>query len=386
MASKRSNGEGSIYQQHATACPRRGACKCPWRGALVTGWHDGKPIRKRVSATSRAGAAAKLRKLQEEVSRGQLPHGRIPTVEEWMLYWLDRIVAERNRPGTVRTYRTHVERYIVPLLGRHRLDKLSPEHIAGAWADLRDRGLSVNTIHHAHTILSRALKVAQQRGKVVANAATLMDAPPRATTRPEILNNDQAKAVIRAARDGRNPARWTVALSLGLRQGEALGLRWSDIDLDAGTLTVRHSLGRVKGKGLILGPTKSGSERTIALPGPLLAELKAHRKAQNAERLAAGTFWRDGDYVFAREDGAPYDAKADWQRWKQLLTAADAPDVKGHSARHTAATMLLALGVPLEVTAEILGHSDLKITRGYQHRVDDLHLDAAARMATAYWD
>lgn len=391
-SSKRSDGEGSLYQQHATDCARptnaRGdsTCKCPWRGALVIGWHGKSPIRKRVTARTRADAAAKLRKLDEELRKGRLPRGRIPTVGEWLTYWLEQIVATKNRPNTYRTYRTYVNHYLVPTLGRHRLDKLSPEHIDAAWKKLRADGLSENTLHNAHAALSRALKVAQQRGKVVSNAATLTDAPKRTREEPVVLDKDQARAVIAAARDGRNAARWTVAFSLGLRQGEALGLRWSDIDFDAGLLTVRHSLGRVAGKGLVLGPTKGGKPRTIALPAPVLAELKAHRKAQATERLAAGNQWHDLDYVFAWPDGRPIDAKEDRNRWKALLTIAEVPDVRGHTARHTAATMLLALGVQIEVVKEILGHSSITVTQIYQHRVNDLHLDAAQRMASAYWD
>lgn len=391
-SSKRSDGEGSLYQRHVAGCPKpvnaRGdsTCKCVWRGALVIGWSDGKPIRKRITGANRAAAATKLRKLAEEVQKGQLPHGRIPTVSEWVTYWLEQIVTERNRPNTVRTYRTYVEQYIVPKLGRHRLDKLTQEHIARAWKELRAEGLGQNSVHNVHAALSRSLKVAQQRGKVVRNVATLMDAPPRVRKAPVILDKDQARAVIAAAKKSHNAARWTVAFSLGLRQGEALGLRWSDVDLDAGTLTVRHSLGRVKGKGLVLGPTKGGKDRVIVLPAPLLVELKAHRKAQNIERLTAGNHWHDLDYLFPRPDGKPIDPRDDRDHWKALIQAADVPDVTGHTARHTAATLLLALGVAIEVVKEILGHSSITVTQLYQHRVNELHLDAAERMASAYWD
>lgn len=391
-SSKRSDGEGSLYQRHDADCARPvnakgdSTCRCPWRGALVIGWNEGKPIRRRVTAATRSAAAAKLRKLDEDIRKGQLPAGRIPTVTEWTTYWLEHIVTERNRPNTVRTYRTYVEQYIVPELGRHRLDRLTPEHIAAAWRSLRTQGLSQNTVHNVHAALSRSLKVAQQRGKVTQNVATLLDAPKRVKVEPTILGEAEARAVLAAAKDRRNGARWSVAFALGLRQGEALGLRWSDVDLEQGTITVRHSLGRVKGKGLQLGPTKGGKERTIVLPPPLLADLKAHRKEQAAERLTAGSQWHDLDYLFPWPDGKPIDPREDRDHWKALLVDADAPDVRGHSARHTAATMLLAKGVQIEVVKEILGHSSITVTEIYQHRVDDLHLDAAQRMAAAFWD
>jgi integrase len=387
MASKnRSDGDGSVYYD---------ASRDRWVGVLVTGWRDGKPIRKKVSATSKTGASSKLRKLREHLDSGTLVSGRNLTVEKWLTYWLEHIVATKNRPNTVRTYTTYTTCYLIPLLGHHRLDRLTPEHINDAWRQLMTTGspgkdagkpLSSTTAHQAHVILSRALKVAMARGLVVRNAATYGDAPSVRTQPIEVLDKDQAAAVMAAAHDTRNAARYTVAFSLGLRQGEALGLRWSDVDLDAGTLTVRHSLTRVKGKGLVLGPTKSGRDRTIALPGPLLAELKAHRVAQNAERLAAGSWWDDGDYVFANTIGRPIDGKDDWMAWTALLDEAQVPHVRLHAARHTAATMLLALGVPVKVAMEILGHTKSSITEGYQHRVDDLHVAAADKLAAAWWD
>jgi integrase len=401
MAStKTSDGQGSLYQRHTKDCPlpvddkgrRVGRCKCPWQGAYVSGWRGDKPIRKRVTGKTRAAAATRLKALIDEVEAGRLPSGRVPTVEEWMTYWLNHIAAGKVRPGTLESYSTNVNRYIVPLLGDHRLDRLTPEHIDDAWATLATRKarrggktLSPNTVRLAHTVLSRALKVAQQRGLIMRNPATMMDGPKGQRTRADVLTKDQARAILDAAREGRNPARWSVALGLGLRQGEALGLRWSDVDMENGVVRVQHSLSREKGAGLVLGPTKTDKDRSIVLPGPLLAALKEHRATQNAERLAAGTWWTDTGHVFAEADGRPVDPKVDWRRWRDLLAAAGVPHVKLHSARHTAATMLLAMGVPIEVVAEILGHSRLEITRGYQHRVDDLHVAAAEKMAAAYW-
>jgi integrase len=403
VASKnRSDGEGSVYQRHGETCPpavdgKRPPHRCDgkWIGSYVSGWRDGKPIRKKVSATSKAGATAKLRKLRDDIEGGNLVSGRPLTVEKWMTYWLEEIVPNKNRPNTARTYRTYVTRYIIPLLGHHRLDRLSPEHIEEAWQRLMIEGcpgkdgakpLSSTSAHQAHVILSRALKVAMARGHVKQNVATYGDAPPVRNQTIEVLDKAQAAAVIAAAHSKRNAARYTVAFSIGLRQGEALGLRWSDVDLERGVLTVRHSMTRVTGVGLRLGPTKSGQERAIVLPPPLLAELKAHRIAQNAERLAAGSWWEDGDWVFAKPDGRPLDGKDDWRLWRSLLDEAGVPHVRLHAARHTAATMLLALGVPVKVASEILGHTKSSITEGYQHRVDELHVAAADKLAAAWWD
>ena len=387
MAStKRSDGEGSIYYDKS---------RDRYVGSYVTGWRDGKPIRKKVSGKSKAAAATKLRELQQKVEAGQLPSGRIPTVREWMGYWLEQVAAKKVRPSTMRGYRTYVECYIVPLLGDKRLDKLSPEHIAEAWEHIQTIGrpgvedpkpLSSTSAHQAHRILSRALKVAHQRGHVTRNVATLIDAPQPRETEMRPLSKVEAKRILASAHGRRNAARWTVALSLGLRQGEALGLTWEHVDLEAGTLAVRQALGRVKGQGLVFGPVKSrAGKRTIVLPAPMLAELKAHRTRQNADRLAAGSWYDDADLVFAREDGRPIDPKIDWREWKALCIEANVPDTRLHNARHTAATMLLAQGIPMRVAMEILGHSRITVTQNYQHVVDEMHHDAAEKMA-AFWD
>jgi len=386
MAStKRSDGEGSIYEDKS-----RGR----WVGVYVTGWHDGKPVRKKVVAKSKAGAASRLRDLRQRVEAGQLPSGRIPTVGEWVTYWLNEIAAKKVRPSTLRGYRTYVDCYIVPLLGDRRLDRLSPEHIATAWDSLLTVGrpgvedprpLSPTSAHQAHRILSRALHVAYQRGHVVKNVATMIDAPQPTDVEIEPLTEADARKLLDAVKGRRNSARWTVALSLGLRQGEALGLRWENVDLESGALAVRQALGRVKGQGLVLGPVKSrAGKRTIALPAQLLTDLRAHRKAQNSERLAAGTWWHDEGFVFARPDGRPTDPKDDWRQWKALLVESGIPDARLHAARHTAATMLLAMGVPPRVVMEILGHSRITVTTRYQHVVDGMHRDAAEKM-DAFW-
>jgi integrase len=141
----------------------------------------------------------------------------------------------------------------------------------------------------------------------------------------------------------------------------------------------------VKGHGLVLGPVKSrAGRRTIAIPAQLLGELRAHRSTQASERLVAGSKWVDGDYVFARVDGRPVDPKADWAEWKELLATAGVRSARLHDARHTAATMLLAMGIDPRIVMEILGHSRITVTSRYQHVVEEMHRDAAVKM-DAFW-
>lgn len=396
---KRSDGEGSIYQRHAADCPRPAkGCKCKWVGALVLGYRDGKPIRKRVTANTRSGAAGKLREIRAEHEARTLPVGKVPTVEQWMNHWLDNIAARKVGDLTLNnSYRQKVRDYIVPLLGHHRLDRLTADHIEEAWNALADVGnprredpepLSANTIHQTHAILRRALRVAVQRKQIGFNPAgkDAMDAPPRREVDIEPMTVEEARAVLSAARDQRNEARWSAALALGLRQGEALGLTWANVDLDAGEIRVRQALKRVKGRGLIFGDVKSrSSKRELVLPDEVAALFRAHKKRQNAERLEAGSKWHDLDLVFCGPFGQPLDPSRDYQAWQALLSAADVKPYRLHDARHSAATFLLLQGVDVRTAMAILGHSQVSMTMRYQHAVDELKKDAAARVGSALY-
>jgi integrase len=318
-------------------------------------------------------------------------------VGQWMETWLTTIAPRRVRRSTLETtYAPKVRNRIIPGLGKHRLDRLTPEHIERFYTRLEAEGLAPATVLQIHRILSRALKVAMQRGYVTRNVATLVDAPSASQDEIEPLSLGEALRIVRLAATKRNGTRWSVALGLGLRQGEALGLRWQHVDLDAGTLTVRwqlqrfvwqhgcadpHACGKDRhrgdcphgctrhapscpqrtGGGLHLTELKSDkSRRTIALPPQLVAALKAHRAAQLHERMTAGPAWHDGDFVWCQSNGRPIGNHADWDEWRTLLKAAGIRQVRVHDARHTAATLLLAQGVDQRVVMEILGHSSLK--------------------------
>jgi integrase len=391
----RSDGEGSVHQEHKKACSRVGRCDCRWVGVLVLGYRDAqrsRRITRKVSAHTRAGAASKLRELRDSIARNEEPRGSGITVAEWMEYWFGTIAPRKVKPLTLAGYDAKVNQYIVPLLGHIKLKALSVDQIEDAWDQLRDSGnptkaeptpLSANTIHQTHRILSRALKVAVQRKKLLSNPAggDSMDAPPAQEIEVVPMTRAEVERVRTTAEGRWNAARWNVALALGLRQGEALGLRWEDVDLEAGELSVRQTLMRLKGKGIVFGTPKSKmSRRTVSIPPSLLRALKAHRKAQRAKRLELGSHWTDSGLVFTLEDGRPLDPSVDAGRWRQLLKDAGVRHYRLHDARHSAATIMVANGVDIRVAMKILGHSQLSVTMKYQHVVDDLMRDAAAKI------
>jgi integrase len=378
---KRASGESSIYRDEDGR----------WHGFVSMGKKEnGRRDRRHVSGAKRADVVAKVRAIEAKRDAGVVDAaGRAPTVGEWLDHWLDNIAARKVRARTLESYRSTVRLHLRPGLGHHRLDRLQPEHLERLYAALADKGLSPASILRAHRVLSRALRVASQRAKVARNVATLVDPP--AVKRPQTalpLSAQEARKVMAAAQAHRNAARWTVALAVGLRQSEALGLRWADVDLEKGALSVRRGLHRVGGQGLVYEEPKADrSRRTVALPAQLVEALRAHRAAQLEERIAAGPLWQDHDLVFAQPNGRPIERKSDWRSWKALLREADVRVVRLHDGRHTAATLLLSEGVHPRVVMEVLGHAQMRTTTDtYSHVMPALGRDAADRMGSALWD
>jgi integrase len=379
VSRRAASGESSIYRDEDGR----------WHGYVSMGKKEnGRRDRRHVSGVKRADVVAKVRELERKRDAGTAgAAGKAPTVREWLEHWLDTIAARKVRPSTLVRYRQLTANQLVPGIGHHRLDRLQPEHVEKLYSDLQERGLSPASVLQAHRVLSRALKVAMQRDRVARNVCTLVDAPSVERDEVRPLSGHDARRVLEAARGRRNAARWSVALALGLRQGEALGLTWDAVDLDAGTLTVRQALQRQPGKGLVLVQPKSrAGRRTVALPGPLRDALRAHRAAQAAERIAAGSVWEDNNLVFCQENGRPLEPRSDHRTWRALLAEAKVRSARLHDARHTAASLLLQQGVPARVVMEILGHSQISLTLGtYSHVVPELAEDAARRMGEALW-
>lgn len=224
-----------------------------WHGWVTMGVrNDGGPDRRHRQGRTRAEVTAKVRQLEQQRDAGRPSRpGRAPTVEEWLTVYFDtvceRLVSSGTMaPRTLEDYRSKARLWIIPSLGRHRLDRLLPEHLDAAYSQMYAEGLSSSTVLKVHRILSRALTVAMRRDKVGRNVAQLVEPPAAGDTEIEPFTREEARAVIAAARERRNGARWLVALALGLRQGEALGLRWSYIDLESGLIRAWFQVQRAR--------------------------------------------------------------------------------------------------------------------------------------------
>jgi integrase len=396
---RRQRGEGSVFQRSDGR----------WTASLDLGWRDGKRRRKVVYGKTQREVVKKLADVKKQVAiHGDIPTAGI-TLEAWLRKWLTEIcpTKQRMRPKTLRDYRSWVEQYIIPPIGKVRVDKLTPAHVRAVRSYvIGERGLSSTTALHAHAALSVALNDAMREGIVGRNVAVLVERPPKEPNMQRALSAPEVIALLRHVASDRYGSRWLAGLLLGARQGELLGLEWDRLDLQRATVDLswqlqqipyRHGCRtpcgrkadrcpertlatlpgfeyrRLDGNMCLQRPKTAGSVRLIPLPGPLVTALEMRRQQYLDERDG---YKIDHGLVWPRPDGRPTAAKSDAAAWRQALVATGIPPVKQHAARHTTATLLLALGVPQEIIMSILGHTEAVTTRGYQHV--DLTMQRAA--------
>jgi integrase len=306
---------------------------------------------------------------------------RVPTLAEYLDYWLHQSVKPRVRPLTFAGYSVNVRRHLVPTLGKIRLDRLTPQDVQEMMNRRLADGFSPKTVAYVHQVLRTALELARRWELIDRNVASLVDPPRRQRPRIQPLAPDKARRFLNSVRGHRLEALFSVALAVGLRQGEALGLRWEDIDMAAGVLCVNHQLQRVDGRLTLVEPKTDRSRRTLVIPRSIIERLHDHEKRQVAERLWAGSKWTDSGLVFTNRLGGPLQARNVIREFHKSLEAAALPRIRFHDLRHSCATLLLVQGVSPRVVMEILGHSEIAITMDtYSHVVPELQRDAAKRM------
>ena len=331
---------------------------------------------------TKAEAQERLRAALQLADHGVRPVSQVLTVAAYLDAWLAGSVQLRNRPRTIESYRETVARYIVPAIGRQPLAKLEPGHVAGMLAALTARGtLSPTTVRYACSVLRIALGRALKEGKVLRNVAALVDLPAKAAHELRPLTGPQVRALLACLAGNPLEALYTAAVGLGLRQGELLGLQWADVDFDGGTITVRHSLQR--GTRQLAATKTLRSVRTLALPAPVHAALRAHRKAQAVDRMAAGKGWHDRDLVFASPAGEPLDGTRVTHQFAGHLRRLGLPHQPFHHLRHAYATLQLEAGADVFEVSRSLGHADLGTTANvYAAFTGQMSAQAAARMDT----
>ncbi|MEZ5343562.1 MAG: site-specific integrase, partial [Acidimicrobiales bacterium] len=367
--SRRANGEGSIYESP------KGSGR--WYATLFI---DGK--RHKRGPVSRKEAFQKLQELHAlRENRGELGTSR-QTVAVFLEAWLRDVVKPHLRPKTYRTYADQVRLHIVPAVGHVRLDRLSSQQVQRFLTAMQESGLSASTVNQTRRTLRTALAQARRWRLILENPVDhVRVAAPESGRTGGILRPAEAQSLLDAAADDRLQALYVVSLALGLRQGEALGLTWSDVDLDKGQLTIRKQLQRVDGVLQRVEPKTRRSRRTIALPTFAVIALRQHRTRQLEERLQVGPAWPDNDLVFTTSVGTPVSARNVLRSFKRHLRSAGLPDIRWHDLRHTTASFLAMQGVHQRTAMEILGHSTTAMTTEiYTHVMPEWQRDAASRM------
>ena len=373
---KRGNGEGSIS--------RRG--NGGWMAQYAVYTPEGRK-RKTIYGKTRKDVAAKLARAVSDREDGLVFDAGNLKVGEYLERWLKDSVEGNVRSRTLSNYQLQVRRHIVPALGRIQLKALSPAHVQGLYRSKLDTGLAPSSVRYIHAVLHRALKQALRWGLVPRNVTEAVDLPKLVSEEVDALTPEDARAFLDAARGDRFEALYVVAVTTGMRRGELLGLRWTDIELDGtARLRVGRQLQRMRdGSGLQFVTPKGGKGRTIRLPVRTVEALKAHRARQAEEKLKAGSLYEDGGLVFTTEIGTPLEpSNIDRRSFKPLLEKAGLPDMRFHDLRHTCATVLLSEGVNAKFVQELLGHADIKLTLGtYSHFLPSMGDQTAAAMESA---
>jgi integrase len=375
---ERGNGQGTV-------APRRN------KAGKVIGFvgaffgPDGK--RHWVSAKIKTECWRKLNIAMTDADRGILPGPANLTVEQYLTSWLAHSVKGTVSRATYDGYSRDVNHHIIPDLGRRKLKELIPGDIRRLYCKMAEKGLKDRSIEYVHTTLRKSLKAAVVDKLITHNptdGVKPIKTPTGAAKESKALDSSQVKVLLEAASESRFEALYVVAIHTGLRRGELLGLKWTDVDLDAGTLTVRHSLDV---DGTFKAPKNRGARRTLKVTHRALDALKAHKVRQNAERLQAGPRWRDNNLIFPNTVGKPMNAGNLYRReFQPLLERADLAE-EGftiHSLRHTFATTLAEKGVHPSTAQKMLGHSDIRMTLAiYTHATDDMQ-DATAALESAF--
>jgi integrase len=364
MTKRRGNHEGSIYRR----------ADGRWEASVSIG--NGK--RRRYYARTRQDAARKLHEALKALSDGLPVTSERQTVEKFLESWLETVKTS-VRLRTFLRYEQYVRLHAVPYIGKLPLGRLTAQHLQRLYADRRATGLSATSVAHLHAVIHKALGQAAKWDIVPRNVADLVEKPRMETPEMKTLSPEQARILLDAASGDRLEGLWVLALNSGARQGELLALKWRDVDLDRGTIQIRASLQRVRGRYIFTEPKTARSRRQILVTESVTAALRRHRAAQLEERLQAGGAWQDNDLVFSDRYGQPILAtELTRGAFYPLLARAGLPRVRFHDLRHSAASLLLAEGVHPKIVGDMLGHSTIAITIDlYSHTTPAMHRQAA---------
>ena len=371
MTKHRGHQEGSIYRRESDG---------RWVGSLSL--EDGG--RKYLYGKTRKEVHDKLQKALQEQQEGTLPTGPAQTLKQYLEYWLEEVHKPAIRLSSYVKYRRLIHIHILPALGQVQLQKLAPQQVQSLYKKKGEGGLSPKMINSIHGVLHKALENAV-RWKLVSRNVCDLVSPPRLVKREiQTLTVEQAHQLLEVARGRRMEAILILAITTGMRRGELLALRWQDIDLESQSLQVRRTVDFLAGYGgyIETEPKTAKGRRRLTLSPLVIDVLKRHRREQLELRLKAGEKWEERDLVFTGLQGNYLNPRYILKMFARVLEDAGLPHLRFHDLRHSAATLLLGMGVHPKVVQEILGHSTIAMTLDiYSHVLPSLQKEAMEK-----WD
>ena len=364
---RRGKGEGSIYPN----------AKGVW--TAVVSLPGGR--RKYLYAPTRHEVAKKLAVTLGALEKGALADAQGRTLGEYLDQWLRDVARPSVREWTYRGYEVHVRCHLKPILGQIPLDRLKQADVQYFLNGKLAGGLSPKTVLYIRSTLRTALHQAVRWNLIATNAAAMVDGPRIEPFDYKPFTRDEARRFLIAVRGDRLEALYTVALAMGLRQGEALGLRWQDVDLDLGYLRLNRQLQRIRGRFELVQLKTARSRRTLVMPPVVSQSLRVHRDRQISHQRNALGVWNEMGLVFTFADGGPLDGTVVSHQFHRILDRAELPQRRFHDLRHSCATLLMAQHVSPRVVMEILGHSQIAVTmNNYSHVIPELGKSAAKKM------
>lgn len=365
---RRGHGEGSIYKRKDGR----------WVASISVEGNR----RKYFYGDTRREVQEALKKALHEQQQGTLATAPQQLMRVYLENWLEQVYKPTVRLTTFNMYRSVVHHHLIPAFGHIPVQKLAADKIQAYYAQKLKEGLAPSTINLIHAPLRKALENAVKWGLVSRNVAKLVTLPRVEQYEAKVLTVEQAHKLIEVACGSRMEGLLIVALTTGLRRGELLALRWSDIDLEKGTLYVRHTMSRIPGYGYVEGePKTKSSKRMIMLPAVAIEALKKHREYQEQERVKAGEKWQEQGIVFSNRYGDFINPEAVLDALHRLLKEAGLPRMRFHDLRHSAATISLVAGVHLKVVQERLGHSRISTTMDiYSHVLPSMQQEAVDKI------
>jgi integrase len=378
------NGSGTVY-------PRKN--KDDKITSYLGAYHTADGKRRTVSAKTKTECREQLRKAMSDAGRGIVFDAKGQTVEAFLEGWLEDIVKPSASHRTYATHRQQVRSHVAPSIGTVKLEALRKAHIDNLYADLLrgsdgKRPLAPSSVRRVHAVLHAGLEEAVRSDLIPRNPAAHANKPKVKQEEIEPLDTEQALTLLNAARGDRFEALYVLCLTAGLRQGEALGLKWRSVDLDSGTLRVERQLQRRRGENgepgrLEFSEPKNASRRKIGLPLRAVRALQEHHERQLKEKRDAGPLYEDQGLVFASQYGGPLDAQNIVNRYfKPLLQRTGLPQIRFHDLRHSCLSLLAQRGEPIRDLQALAGHATAAFTlQRYTH-----HYDASARRTAAAMD